>query len=358
MTIRESSDSENKNEFNESDTADSLTADTDAKELSLNDVVDRALGINTDSSTEENIAEEAENEDTEVETESDEDDNEDDEAEELEDNSEEESEKESEDDEEDKEVDSRLDKIPGFKKRVGKLKHQRDEARQELNKIKQDVDSFKNKADRYDSIEQLIQSKGLSSEELDVGIEFLSNLKNADSNNAEQALKAILPVVEQLRSRIGDKLDDDLASDVETGYITEERAKEIQKYRASSKNNESLKVQNQKILQQQKVNSFVQAVESEEVKWKADPSYEKKLPVIKAQLQEIISREGMPNTPEEARNIAVRAKQEADNLLGVLVPKKKKPSRTMTSSNKKQTEQSINSIEDAFNVGLNRARRK
>lgn len=92
-------------------------------------------------------------------------------------------------------------------------------------------ESLRPKAAEFDRIVGSIRKAGLESSELDELVELGSLLKRGDPN---EALAKLVPIVHALREVAGEVLSADLQEEVRLGYITEARAKELQRARASS----------------------------------------------------------------------------------------------------------------------------
>lgn len=219
---------------------------------------------------------------------------------------------------EEQEEDEDGKKLPPFHK------HPRwQEMVRERNQLREQVDEFKQGAEEYRKIESFMQENELSAQEVARAMQTVALMRN-DPSRAREILAQEL---ETLDRAVGEKLPDDLQREVEDGYMTEERAKELARLRneqsrtAQQAEQERRRAQEaqqqaeqqrrqqagQQALQQQQeaVRSWEQSIKSR------DPDFERIQPLVYKELRWMV-REGMdqgraPRTPDEAVKLAERA---------------------------------------------------
>ncbi len=219
-----------------------------------------------------------------------------------------------EDEDEGAEKDEDGKKLPPFHK------HPRwQEMVRERNQLREQVEQYKTGAQEYQKIQSFMDENGLTTQQVAQAIQTVALMKK-DPASARQALAQELDVLDR---QLGEKLPDDLQRDVEEGYVTEERAKELarlrnqqtrtqqqvqeERRRAQQQQERFQRQQGQQALQQQQ-----QAVRSWEQNIKSrDPDFERIQPLVYKELR-LLTREGMdrgrpPRTPDEAVQLAERA---------------------------------------------------
>lgn len=178
-----------------------------------------------------------------------------------------------------------------------------------------------------ENLSQFINSYGFTQDEFAQGLVIMA----ATKNDPRKAYELLAPLVDGLRARVGLVLPDDLQRDVEAGTISQERAQELSRARASSALDREraaatearLQREAQERAQGDEDRAFVnitQALDAAEAEWlKTDPDAEKLKPMV----QDIVlvdSRDKPPTTPEEARALYVASVQKAKQRVAGFVP--------------------------------------
>jgi hypothetical protein len=76
----------------------------------------------------------------------------------------------------------------------------------------------------YDRVVDFIRGTKLRPEEIDTVFDIASTMK---SGNPHEALRKLVPIVQQLQRQAGVELPDDLTQQVQQGYLTEQHAREL-----------------------------------------------------------------------------------------------------------------------------------
>lgn len=132
-------------------------------------------------------------------------------------------------------------------------------------------------ADSHKQIVDYCQKNQISSEQFSQGLELLA-VMNSDPTVAMEKLSVIMT---ELRSASGDILPTDLQAEVDSGDLTEARAKEIAKYRAQSTLGEKSKARSEQQLAQEREQTFLREVATSSASWTrakqtSDPDFQPK----------------------------------------------------------------------------------
>ncbi|TDX21891.1 hypothetical protein DFO67_13210 [Modicisalibacter xianhensis] len=173
---------------------------------------------------------------------------------------------------------------------------------------------------------------GLDQQEVMDALEIARLMKS----DPQAAFEKLTPVYSRAASLNGHILPDDLQQEVDSGYMTQERAQELARYRAQqefqqSRDQASQKQrseQEQQGQQDQVMQEATQGLEALEANWKkGDPDYEvKQGPIFDrfAVLMQQRMAEGQPlKSQQEVLDLAEKAKQEVEQRFAALRPKKK-----------------------------------
>ena len=119
---------------------------------------------------------------------------------------------------------------PSARKRVGQLLGQRKEAREQVEALQREVEPLKTQAKVAQDLQSYVQATGLTAEDLDAGFSIMALMRTAP----EQALAALMPVVQELQAKVGNVLPADLVAEVREGRISVEHAMELSRTRAKA----------------------------------------------------------------------------------------------------------------------------
>lgn len=200
--------------------------------------------------------------------------------------------------------------------------------------MKRERDGYKDRADQYDKITTFCRDHGVSGAEAAEAITIMAAIKT----DPRRALEALAPVVDQLRTALGETLPADLKGEVESGAISEDRAKELARARAdkaladkraegASKRADEVSTRERETAEASRraetAKACEAAVNAEEDKTrKTDLAYATKQPFIRSRMRELIAEAqaaGQPITTEKAVEIYRDAlKHVTDNLKGLV----------------------------------------
>ena len=168
-----------------------------------------------------------------------------------------------------------------------------------------ELSPMKEHAQHYQALSEWATRSGLTQEEFTRGLE-LTALMKADPF---KALEAVTPIYQELQRRAGATLPEDLESAVQTGEITEDRARELARLRRereflSQRTDTMTAAERQRAEQaqfQQHVDSIRTALnEAERSHAAKDVDYAKKKAWIHDRMMALNASEGVPGTAQEA----------------------------------------------------------
>lgn len=237
---------------------------------------------------------------------------------------------------------------------------------QQLDSVKQEVASFKDRAERFDMVSNFVQQNGLESQEIDTGFAIMAAIANASKfgGDPQAALDLLTPYVTHLQSLTGSVMPDDLQKKVDEGYLDLETAQDIAKLRAENnrvkqtanvaqQRAENVQQLSQQEQQQKVVGGIMDAVTKWEKNWKdSDPDYAIKQADVMMLVENLQNKHGKPRTVEDALYLANFAKEKVDEKYKNLLPKKNEL-RTVTGGNVKGTPvPQANNVKDAVQLAL------
>lgn len=211
--------------------------------------------------------------------------------------------------------------------RFKELITQKNEFRAKTEELTQTVEQFKPKVEQFDQITSYMEQNRLQPQEVQEGFKLMAMLKN---NPAEFA-KAISPYLQQAAQFTGDILPDDLKAEVDGGYMTQERARELASLRANSQfqtqNLQERLTAERQARKQDMLHRTVEAnrtaVNNLEAQWKqADPDWDKKAPFVMNELR-ILTMDNPPRNPNEAVALAEKARASVEERLRGVMPQRK-----------------------------------
>jgi hypothetical protein len=205
------------------------------------------------------------------------------------------------------------------------------------NLARDEVDKLKGPAESYRKIETFLATTGVSNEEM-VNLFKVGALIKSDP---EGALKELSPLLADLYERTGAFLPDDLKTDVEEGKITEDRARELAKARASKRESER-----QAKEATERADTVVATTEAERqngvlettlADWEAgkkgkDPDFAAKEEFIADRCRALIAEKGNPKSPAEMIAILDQAHRDVTAALRKALPAKEETKRAPSSS--------------------------
>jgi hypothetical protein len=184
-----------------------------------------------------------------------------------------------------------------------------------VNQMRQRVRALAPQAERGAAVETYLQQAGLTIEEFREGQEVMALIKR----DPRAALAKLEERVTELRRYVGVDLPDDLQQDVEAGYITEERARELSQERAGRVHAEqSLRATTQATAQH--------AMLSDVAAWEStirqtDPDFARKLPFVQEKARLAVLSLGRPvRDGAEAVGIVKQAYADTNAMLRGFAP--------------------------------------
>ncbi len=168
--------------------------------------------------------------------------------------------------------------------------------------------SFKADAERYQNVQNFLESNGLTSEEAADGLSIMAQAK-LDPAGAWQRIK---PWVQKVLVAAGEVLPDDLQQRVAKGEIAQDTAFELSRARAQTNTvqaRQTFEQQQRERRQQAEVsNSLVRAANDwEEDRRKKDPNFAAKVIPLQKEIAYLHSTEGRPKDAEGVRDQLKRA---------------------------------------------------
>lgn len=182
----------------------------------------------------------------------------------------------------------------------------------ERNEYRNMAEEYQPHAEEFQKIEHFMQRNQLSNEEVAQGFQIMALMKHNPFAAREQLIQH-LQVLDQVTGNAG--LPPDLRQEVEQGYITEARAQEIARLRATGQfqqqRTEFEQAQYQRQLQQEQQARAMEAQKTALNDWESkmasrDPDYDSMKEWVAKELQLLAMRE-RPQTPEDAVRLAKTA---------------------------------------------------
>lgn len=221
---------------------------------------------------------------------------------------------------------------PQTRRRVEQLLSERAEYR-ELG-TPDEIKQFKQSHEQFQGLVSYMDDAHLDVDEVNQGFEIMRALKGVNRGEIDprQALDQLMPYVQTLQTLAGTggTLPEDLQRDVEQGYITEQKARELASLRsrehlsrqasqAARQEAENLSTQQS---QERFANAVGEAVTSWERRWsQSDPDYEAKRSRVQEKLELHFHRRGMPDTVDKVIELADQYRTEVDDEFKRFRPK-------------------------------------
>jgi len=210
-------------------------------------------------------------------------------------------------------------------KRFRELVEQRRSAESKVQQFQMELDALKPKAQRMDELLGYMQTNGIAPEHLNNALGIVSMINRGDY---QSALPVLENLVQQIRHAAGEILPPDLQREVQLGYITEARAKELHKARLSEhRAREMAQMQAQQTAaerHQQQLQTLVNSAASAADEWsreqaKSDPDWNLKQDRITEKVELELHRrlqmgpENYPRTREEVRALLDQCRKQVED---------------------------------------------
>lgn len=184
-------------------------------------------------------------------------------------------------------------------------------------------DNLKAPAEQYERIQQFMDRNGLLGNEVVEGFKVMALMKN----DPAKAVVFFETKIAELREFLGDKLPEDLQAEVDSGTISEERAKELSRARATNRHLASTVEQTDEERRGEHVAAVKREVSDAIVGWETtvkgkDLDYAKKQRRVMDRVRVIAQEEGGPRNKAEAIALADRAYKEVNEELTALLPRR------------------------------------
>lgn len=213
--------------------------------------------------------------------------------------------------------DESLDDVPMLPAEVFSALPQ--EARSTFNALRKQVKTYREDAVRGRAVTEYLQTAGLAPEEF-AELQSVGALMKRDPTKAREVL---LEHVARIEEYLGLRLPDDIHQDVEQGFISEDRARELSQARAKARAAETAVAEREAM---EATRQKVGAVEAWEAATReTDPDFDAKLPNVRQAVElEILRREraGQPvATPKDALDVVKAAYESTNAMLKRFAPR-------------------------------------
>lgn len=184
------------------------------------------------------------------------------------------------------------------------------EVRTVVNKLRQRVDALAPAAERVAKLDEFMRESNLTPDEFVEGQDVMALMKR----DPRAALQKLEKHVANLRAYLGVELPDDLRQEVEDGYITEERARELSQARANERH---VRAVSEADSQRRTADESLRAVQAwEQAAAGSDPDFALKLPMVMDKARIATAQLGRPvKGPDEALAIVRKAYEETNAML-------------------------------------------
>lgn len=177
--------------------------------------------------------------------------------------------------------------------------------------------------EQYRPIVETVQQSGLQQEDVKLLLTLGQALQKGD---ADTFLAGVMPYVDLMQEISGKKLPTDLQEKVDEGYTTPEIAAELARARhaASLEKTRADKAQNHIVERETHARNqaiISQVQQYEESLRSRDPDYAVKREVIERETERLIRANGIPQTPQQAVQIAQAAYDFANTVFSKAIPR-------------------------------------
>lgn len=224
---------------------------------------------------------------------------------------------------------------PDFQKVVKDRKALRDQ----VSTLEAQTAELKGPAEQYRAITNFAVQNELSDKDVVDILVFRALAKS----QPDKALEAISPLLNDLYTRTGRILPDDIRQDVEDGKITEERGRELAKTRATAAESDRRATRATErateVERSTEAQKTSQAIEAALEAWEAqkkttDPDFDAKQELIADRCRTLIATRGQPQNPDDARSLVEQAHKDVTAHLRKVLPARpevRRPSRNSSS---------------------------
>jgi len=217
-------------------------------------------------------------------------------------------------------------------KRFRELVELRRAAEGKVQEVQMELEALRPKAQRMDELLGYMHTNGIEPEHLNNALGIVSMINKGDY---QSALPVLENLVQQIRHAAGEILPPDLQREVQLGYITEARAKELHKARLSEhRAREMAQMQAQQVAEErhrQQMQALVNSAASAADEWsreqaKSDPDWNLKQDRITEKVELELHRrlqmgpENYPRTREEVRALLDQCRKQVEDEIRRYAP--------------------------------------
>jgi len=213
-------------------------------------------------------------------------------------------------------------------------------------------DTLKPRAEQYDKITTFMTNNGLTPAEMAEGMGIMALMKN----DPIEAYKLLKEHASKLAKFSGDELPEDIRAKVDDGFIDNESAKELARYKAQQEFNETRQKEQMERQQQHQQEVSQKQIHDAVLNWETtekarDPDWSKKYEMVMERAAVLIQN-GNPGSPQEAVALAQKALSDVNARLRPLSGRSigiRNPTSSMSSANARPVPRSL---EDAIRMAI------
>jgi len=197
--------------------------------------------------------------------------------------------------------------------RIGELNARAKKAERQLREFEAELQTSRQAVERVNELENFVKEYNVEPQNVGLAFGMMAKLSTGDFQGF---LNDIEPFYQYARQASGQTLPQDIQSQVDDGYLTEDAAKELVRARISQ---ERVQAENQRLLEQQRqaqtqtqaqrqVQAIQQAVNAREQELKSsDPDYARISDAVKRNMEFALRNGAVPKTPEQALQMVNQA---------------------------------------------------
>jgi hypothetical protein len=180
-------------------------------------------------------------------------------------------------------------------------------------------------AQQVEPIMDFLNEHQIPRDDLDIMLDLTARLRHGDFAGF---LQGVTPYINLAQQYTGQVLPPDLQQQVNQGYVSPEIAKELSQSRAQLQVSQNNVQEAQRTAQIQQAENRAGTIRSAIDKWEAqtrqsDPDYELKADMVRRTSQALMQENGIPQTPQDAIQVAKAAYDEVNKQTQNFRPQKK-----------------------------------
>lgn len=178
-------------------------------------------------------------------------------------------------------------------------------------------------AQQFEQVQTFLNEQGINAEEAADALQLRALMKH----NPTEAWKKLKPIAQELLVQAGEVLPDDLKQRVQKGELSRDAALEVSRHRAQTGSMERQRSYEQQLAQQREHEGRVAGVRNSVASWEQqtrdrDADFDRKVEPLQREIAWIHRQEGMPTTPEAAREQLQRAYDAVNKRVSEARPRK------------------------------------